>query len=100
MVEARKRDAKEYHFEVNGTKMIVDFEQMLQTNVKSGKRRPVRFGVPEISVHEHCDVGPSSVFVRAGVGGAHLQPRLDYSVTNCVLVFFDAFRVVLQFFRI
>jgi hypothetical protein len=74
MVEARERGAVEYHFEVNGTKMVVDFEQMLQTNVKSGKRRPVRFGVPQISVHEHYDVEPSSVFVEV----EEKKPKLQH----------------------
>jgi hypothetical protein len=42
LVEAKARGAEEYRFDMKGQPMVVNFKTMTQTNVKSGKSRPVR----------------------------------------------------------
>ena len=42
LVEAKSRGAKEYRFDMKGQPMVVDFRTMQQTNLKTGKSRPVR----------------------------------------------------------
>jgi hypothetical protein len=42
LAEAKARGAKDYRFELKGQPMMVDFRTLTQTNLKTGKSRPVR----------------------------------------------------------
>merc|ERR1719183_2476059 len=60
LVEAKSRGSKEYRFEMNGQPMLVDFRKMTQTNMKTGKARPVRECVTKTPARAPAPSKPSA----------------------------------------
>ena len=64
--DAKARGAKQVKFKARGSEYVIDFDQLTQTNIATGKSRPIRLrsykqhGDPHVTVHNPPPSAPPS----------------------------------------
>ena len=64
--DAKARGAKQVKFKARGSEYVIDFDQLTQTNIATGKSRPIRLrsykqhGDPHVTVHNPPPAAPPS----------------------------------------
>merc|ERR1719161_950154 len=75
LAEAKARGAKDYRFELKGQPMVVDFRTLTQTNLKTGKSRPVR-EAPSKAPKPTPSAGPAKYpKLTKPTGDIHVHPK-------------------------